>query len=208
MPQFLRRPLALAAYALTAILLCAYAVVMWWVIHPTVPESYRAYYIDQTTTCMNQPVAGTYTLGTVVSFLPDGRDAAKPLKPCGWEGPTGDGTHAVGTSSRLRFAWTESTTGPLSLSVDMIAVKKGGVAMPQAVDVIVNDQKLTTLNVGAEAPAHFDVPVPAGLVTAGRADILFEFPDAVQMGLTDPPTRWRSVKLLAAGLVPATQPGG
>jgi len=197
------RPLSLAAYALTAILLAGYALVMWWVIHPKVPESYRAYYIDQTTTCMNQPVAGTYTLGTVVSFLPDGRDAAKPLKPCGWEGPTGDGTHAVGTSSRLRFSWTEPKTGSLSLSLDLIAVKKGGVAMPQTVDVIVNEQKLATLKVGADAPSHFDVAVPAGLVADGRAEVVFEFPDAVQMGLTDPPTRWRSIKLLAAGLVPA-----
>jgi len=203
MTQPLRQPVALAAYALTAILLGAYALVMWWVIHPDVPESYRAYYIDQTTTCMNQPVAGTYTLGTVVSFLPDGRDAAKPLKPCGWEGPTGDGTHAVGTSSRLRFSWSEPTTGPLSLSLDLIAVKKGGVAMPQTVDVLVNDEKLTTLNVGSDAPSHFDVAVPAGLVTDGTADIVLEFPTAVQMGLTVPPTRWRSIKLLAAGLLPA-----
>ena len=197
------QPPRIGAYALTAILLAAYALVMWWTIHPTVPASYRAYYIDQSTTCMNQPVPGTYTLGTIVSYLPDGGDAAKPTKPCGWEGPTGDGTHAVGTSSRLRFAWSEPAAGPLTLSLDLIAIKKGGVAMPQSVNVVVNDQKLATLNVGSDAPSHFDVAIPAGLVTEGRADIVFEFPTAVQMGLTDPPTRWRSVKLLSAGLLPA-----
>ncbi|RYG96645.1 MAG: hypothetical protein EON57_14805, partial [Alphaproteobacteria bacterium] len=141
MTQPLRQPLALVAYALTALLLAAYALVMWWTIHPNVPDSYRAYYIDQTTTCMNQPVPGTYALGTVVSFLPDGAAAAKPLKPCGWEGPVGDGTHAVGTSSRLRFSWTEPATGPLALSLDLIAIKKDDAPVPQTVDVVVNDQK-------------------------------------------------------------------
>src|SRR5690606_20431741 len=110
----LARPLPkLGAYALTALLLAAYALVLWWALHPTVPDSYRAYYIDQTTTCMDQPVAGTYTLGTVVSFLPDGASAARPMKPCGWEGPAGDGTPAVGTSSRLRFAYAEPAPGAL-----------------------------------------------------------------------------------------------
>ena len=198
------QPLRLVAYALTALLLAAYALVMWWTIHPTVPENYRAYYIDQSTTCMNQPVPGTYGLGTVVSFLPDGADAAKPLKPCGWEGPTGDGTHAVGTSSRLRFSWSEPTTGPLTLSLDMIAVSKAGTVMPQSVDVVVNDQKVATLDVTGTAQ-HFDVKLPADLVTAaqGTVDVILEFRTAVQMGPTDPPTRWRSIKLLAAGLLRA-----
>jgi hypothetical protein len=196
----MNQPLRLGAYVLTAILLVAYAVVLWWVIHPTVPASYRAYYIDQTTTCMNQPVPGTYTLGTLVSFLPDDNDAAKPLKPCGWEGPAGDGTHAVGTSSRLRFNWTEPTTGPLTLSLDMLAITKSGTVMPQTVDVVVNEAKVATLDVTSGAGQHFDVKLPAELVAEGRADVVLEFPDAVQMGQTDPPTRWRSIKLLAAGI--------
>lgn len=203
MTQSLRRPLALAAYALTGVLLGAYALVMWWTIHPNVPENYRAYYIDQTTTCMNQPVPGTYTLGTLVSFLPDGAEAAKPLKPCGWEGPAGDGTHAVGTSSRLRFNWSEPTATPLSLSLDLIAIRKADTPIPQTVDVVVNDRKLATLDVAGPDAQHFDIPLPPDLVTAGRADVILEFPTAVRMGPTDPPTRWRSIKLLAAGVLPA-----
>jgi hypothetical protein len=198
------RSLRIAAYTLTAMLLAAYAVVMWWVIHPTVPASYRAYYIDQTTTCMNQPVPGTYTLGTIVSFLPEGGDAAKPLKPCGWEGPAGDGTHAVGTSARLRFNWTEAATGPLTLSLDLLAITRAGTVVPQTVDVVVNDEKVATLDVISDTGQQFDIPLPMELVGEGRADVVLEFPDAVQMGPTDPPTRWRSIKLLSAGVVPAT----
>jgi len=196
-------PLKLVAYVLTALLLAGYALVLWWALHPNVPDTYRAYYIDQTTTCMNQPVPGTYTLGTIVSYRPDGFDAAKPTKPCGWEGPAGDGTHAVGTSSRLRFVWTEPTSGPLTLSLDMIAVKKAGQPMPQGVEVVVNGELVTTLHVDADVPHHFDVKLPAPLVARGRADVVLQFPTAVQMGPTDPPTRWRSIKLLAAGLLPA-----
>ena len=199
----LARPLKLGAYALTALLLAGYALVLWWAAHPAVPENYRAYYIDQTTTCMNQPVPGTYSIGTIVSFLPEGTDAARPLKPCGWEGPAGDGTHAVGTSSRLRFVWSEPTGDPLNLSLDLIAIRKAGQPMPQRVDVVVNDEHVTTLSVGADTPQHFNVRLPGYLVQPGRAEVLLEFPDAVRMGPTDPPTRWRSIKLLSAGLLPA-----
>lgn len=198
------KSLRLAAYALTALLLSAYALVLWWTIHPTVPENYRAYYIDQTTTCLNQPVPGTYALGTIVSFLPDGRDATKPLKPCGWEGPVGDGTHAVGTSSRLRFSWTEATATPLSLSLELIPIRKADTPIPQTVDVVVNDRKLVTLDVAGPDAQHFDIPLPPDLVGAGTADVILEFPTAVPMGPTDPPTRWRSIKLIAAGVLPTT----
>lgn len=198
------RSLRIAAYALTAMLLAAYAVVMWWVIHPNVPASYHAYYIDQTTTCMNQPVPGTYTLGTIISYLPDGNEAAKPTKPCGWEGPAGDGTHAVGTSARLRFNWTEAATDPLTLSLDLLAITKAGTVMPQTVNVVVNNEKVATLDVTSDTGQHFDIPLPSELVGEGRADVVLEFPDAVQMGPADPATRWRSIKLVAAGVLPAT----
>jgi hypothetical protein len=198
------QPVRLAAYALTAVLLAAYAVVMWWVVHPDVPANYRAYYIDQTTTCLDQPVPGTYTLGTIVSFRPDGADAARLLKACGWEGPTGDGTHAVGTSSRLRFDWAQPASKPLELSLDLVAITHNGELLPQTVDVIVNDLTLASLEVASADPQHFDIPLPAGLVGQGRAEVVLEFPTAVQMGATDPSTRWRSVKLLAAGISPIT----
>jgi hypothetical protein len=198
-------PLKLGAYALTALLLAGYALVLWWAAHPDVPDTYRAYYIDQTTTCMDQPVPGTYRLGTLVSYLPDGLDAARPTKPCGWEGPAGDGTHAVGTSSRLRFVWAEPTTGPLTLSLEMIAVRKDGRPVPQTVRVTVNDTLVDTLHVTADAPQRFAVTLPAEVVraAAGRIDLLLDFPTAVRMGPTDPPTRWRSIKLLSAGLTSA-----
>src|SRR5688572_14035050 len=96
-------------------------------LHPQVPADYHAYYIDQSTTCLNQPVSGDYVLGTEVSFLPDGLEQARSLRVCGWEGPAGDGTHAVGKTSRLRFAVPE-TASPLALELELglVAVKREG----------------------------------------------------------------------------------
>ena len=101
------RTLRLGAYLLVGLVALFELGVFWLMLHPDVPPDYRAYYIDKTTTCLNQPVSGAYTLGTVIPFTPEGRDAAEPVRVCGWEGPTGDGTHAVGTSSRVRFTYSK-----------------------------------------------------------------------------------------------------
>ena len=112
-----------SAYALIAVLALFEVTVLWWALHPQVSEDYRAYYIDHTTTCLNQPVSGTYQLGTPIDFTSAGREAAKPLKVCGWEGPVGDGTHAIGESSRLRFAFTAPATA-LTLTLQAVAIKR------------------------------------------------------------------------------------
>lgn len=85
----------------------------------------------------------------------------------------------------------------------MLAIAKAGTVMPQTVDVVVNDEEVGTLDVTSGTGQHFEVKLPADLVSQGRSDIVLEFPDAVQMGPTDPSTRWRSIKLQAAGLIPA-----
>lgn len=190
------------AYALVAVLALFELAMVWLMLHPDVSPDYRAYYLDKTTTCLNQPVAGTYTLGTIVHFTPDGRDVAKLLKVCGWEGPTGDGTHAVGTSARLRFVYPEPATA-LTLELRMIAVNKAG-SPSQRVEIVLNGDSIDTVTVTPDAPQDFALTVPPGLVTAasGKLDLELRFPDSVQMGPTDPDNRRRSIKLLAAALLP------
>ena len=85
--------------------------IAWLALHPNVPAGYRAYYIDQSTTCLDKPVRGQYVMGSTVSFLPDDQAGARKLRVCGWDGPAGDGTHSVGTSSLLRFGVTGPTDG-------------------------------------------------------------------------------------------------
>jgi hypothetical protein len=186
------------AYLLVALIGAFQLSVLWLVLNPDVSPDYRGYYLAETTTCLNQPVSGLYA-GGMVSFLPPGSADARPLKVCGWEGPAGDGTHAVGTSSRLRFVLGEPPADP-TLRLDLIAVARAGT---QRVDVTVNGLYLDQITVGTEEPARFDIPIPPETAadSGGRYEVTLGFPEAMSMGPTDPDTRWRSVKLLAAGIV-------
>jgi len=197
----LSSPLRLGAYLLVALFGAFELYTLWLVINPDVPEDYRAYYIGHTTTCLNQPVSGRYR-GGIVSFLPDNAAEAKPIRVCGWEGPVNEGNHAVGTSARLRFALDKSVRDPV-LFIEMIAVKKDDLDT-QRVEVLVNGASVGEITVTADAPKTFEVPLGIPSATPGTYDVTFEFPDAIRMGPTDPQTRWRSIKLSAAGIVPAS----
>ena len=97
---------ALALYALAAAIALVEVAILWQALHPNVPDDFRAYYIDRTITCLPQPVTGDYVLGTEIDFRSGGPNT-RELRPCGWDGPAGDGMHAIGTESRLRFAVSE-----------------------------------------------------------------------------------------------------
>nr|WP_295883780.1 hypothetical protein [uncultured Devosia sp.] len=203
------RPVTLIAYGVVALAIAFELVVAWFMLHPQVPADYRAYYIDRTTTCLNQPVSGDYALGTTVSFRSDGLELAKPLRVCGWEGPAGDGTHAVGTSSRLRFAIPAAERGPLFLSLDMVAISREG-HPAQRIGIEANGMELGVANALAGVPLEVDLEIPAETIAAGTGavDVILHFPDAISMSPSDSDTRWRSVKLLSArlGATPRPQP--
>jgi len=201
----LSSPIRLGTYALVALFGVFELGVLWLVAHPDVPPNYRAYYIDHTTTCLDQPVSGAYA-GGVVCFLPGGADQAKPLKVCGWEGPVGDGTHAVGTSARLRFVTGTAFADPV-LTLELIAVAKDGLPS-QRVEVLLNDQLIDVITVSSRDAETFALPIPADVLatSAGRYDLTLRFPEAIKMGATDPQTRWRSIKLLAAGITERADP--
>lgn len=194
-------PLRFGAYLLVALFGAFELYTLWLVANPDVPPDYRAYYLTQTTTCLNQPVSGRYR-GGIVSFLPDNAAEAKPIRVCGWEGPVSEGNHAVGTSARLRFALDKAVRDPV-LAVEMIAVKKDE-SDTQRVEVLVNGETVGEITVTADAPQKFEVPLGMPSAAPGTYEVTFEFPDALQMGPTDPQTRWRSVKLSAAGIVPTS----
>lgn len=195
------RPLGIIAYGVVALAIVFELAVAWLMLHPQVPADYRAYYIDHTTTCLNQPVSGDYSLGTTVSFRSDGVELAKPLRVCGWEGPAGDGTHAVGTSSRLRFAIPATERGPLFLSLELVAVEREGYPA-QGIGIEVNGVELGAANALAGVPLAVDLEIPAEIVAAstGAIDVTLHFPDAIRMSPSDSDTRWRSIKLLSARL--------
>lgn len=195
------RPLRLLAYGVVALAIAFELAVVWLMLHPQVPPDYRAYYIDRTTTCLNQPVSGAYELGTTVSFRSDGLELAKPLRVCGWEGPAGDGTHAVGTSSRLRFALSATETGPLVLTLNLVAVSRDGYPA-QRMLIEANGVELGTANALAGVPLEVDLEVPPEVLAAGAGtlEVTLYFPDAISMSPSDSDTRRRSIKLLSVRL--------
>lgn len=194
--------LRLGAYLLCGIVALFELGVVWLMLHPNVPPDYRAYYIDKTTTCLNQPVSGSYKLGTTVRFTPEDKDAAKLIRVCGLEGPTGDGNHAVGTSARLRFVYAEPATA-LTLQLAMVAIQKAGAIVPQRVEIVANGTLLDTVSLNAPTPQQFALPLVAP--ADGKLELELRFPDAVPMGPTDPDNRLRSIKLISAALLPADQ---
>lgn len=198
------RPLRLVAYGGVALAIAFELAVVWFALHPQVPPDYRAYYIDHSTTCLNQPISGDYRFGTTVSFRSEGGDQAKPLRVCGWEGPAGDGTHAVGTSARLRFALPGQLPDRVHLTLELVAITHDGYPS-QHVMISANGKALTTAIALAGIPLTVDIDVPADVVGVdpGSLDLVLTLPDAIRMAPGDSDTRMRSIKLLSARLGPA-----
>ena len=170
--------------------------VLWQSLHPDVPADYRAYYIDATTTCLNQPVSGAYAQGTLIPFRSGYEKLIAPLRVCGWEGPAGDGLHAVGESARLRLALLGSAHN-VRLRLDMVAVDFAGAA-GQPVEVTVNGTRVGRAEVKTGTPQQFEFAVPdTALGPRKILDIDLAFPHAIRVDPQDSDTRKRSIKLVA-----------
>ncbi|SFV26782.1 hypothetical protein SAMN05216456_0110 [Devosia crocina] len=195
-----RSPLTLAAYALAAALALLELAVLWQALHPHVPAHYRAYYIDRTTTCLPQPVSGDYVLGAELNFR-SGGDNTRENRPCGWDGPAGDGMHSIGETSRLRLAAGGGQN--LTLMLELTGVTLPGPER-QRVIVSANDTHLDEISVIPGETDRFSFDIPAALVgETGFVDIALDYPDAISPGKRVANTYWRSVKLTAASLSPA-----
>ena len=189
-----------ALYALAGIIGLIELVVFWHALNPRVPDIYRAYYIARTTTCLPQPVAGTYELGTVVE-LTTNTPPSRELRPCGWHGPAGDGLHAVGTSAQLYLAPTGLADAPLAFGFTATAVDLPDTGT-QRIVVYANDIPIGTLRLEHNETGHSSFPIPADAVEGREAiRITFNFPDAVRPGPRSTDGQRRSIKLERFALV-------
>ncbi len=183
-------PRFIATYGVVAALALVELVIAWQAIHPHVPDDYRAYYIDHTTTCLPQAMTGAYAMGTTLNFR-SGGDDTKEMLPCGWEGPSGEGMHALGESARLRFAVTDAA-GPMTLTLQMTAVDMDGMA-DQRVMVSANGVPIGTITIARAQSVTVPFAIPAGIATeTGLLDIALDFPDAVR----SPPRRFQHPQAL------------
>lgn len=183
------------AYLLIAVILLFEASVLWLAIHPNVPDDYRAYYIDQSTTCLNQPVPGDYELGVPLDFTTDKVRSTKPNKSCGWQGPAGDGTHAVGESSRLRLVYAQPSSA-LTLRFSAIAIDRPE-HDTQTVKVMANGKPVGEVSVPKTAAQTFTIAIPPDVVAInpGRLELEFSYPDAISVSPGAANTYKRSIKL-------------
>ena len=80
--------------------------------------------------------------------------------------------------------------------------------MPQTIDVLVGEQPIAVIEVGTTAPERFELPIPPNLLAtaAGRLEVTLAFRNPVRMSPSEPDTRLRSIRLLAAGLLPSLHP--
>ena len=185
-------PLRAAAYAGAAALALGELAVLALALSPDVDATYRAYYLDRTTTCLDRNVPGDYTLGTTVSFRPDGADQMTKIRVCGLDGPVDDGTHSVGTSSRLRVAATSAAPLVLRLTMNRAAA---AAATTQHVRVVVDGAPAGEVTVGdADQTAEFALPP---VLADGAAEITLEYPDAVKPTPLTSETRLRAIRLLS-----------
>lgn len=193
-----RHPLTMGAYALAALLAFFELAVLWQALHPNVSDDYRAYYIDRSTTCLPQPVTGEYALGSWIDFR---ETSAREIRPCGWDGPGGDGLHSIGETSRLRFQVGEKQN--LTLAMEMVGVTVPG-AVPQHVEISANDTLLDTVEIQPGQASRFSVEIPADAVgDDGFLNIRFDYPDAITLRQGMSNTMWRSIKLTILALAPA-----
>ena len=201
--QFLPRSLILVLCGIVAV---AEMWVLWLALHPHVDANYRAYYIDQTTTCLDKPTSGSYAIGRTVSFLPDDQAGARKLRVCGWDGPAGDGTHSVGTTSRLRFA-LDGPVSSLILRLEMTAIVAPAHPV-QRVEVAANGVSVGTATIPADTTRLIDFDVPAAAIARDPAhlDVILSFPDAAEMTPHDSITHYRSIKLMSVQLRRPGQP--
>jgi len=185
-----------ALYGLAALVALFELGVTWVSLHPHVPADYRAYYLDQTTTCLNEPVSGAYSNGAELPTVSGYERLVATIRVCGFEGPVGDGLHLVGESGRLRF----KMLGPqhhLRLMLQMVAVDftapKG-----QDIDVVVNGTPVGSAHVSTGTPQRFSFAIPDAVLSVdGLVDVELKAPDAVKVDPTDSNTRKRSIKLSA-----------
>lgn len=178
--------------------------VFFLMMHPQVSADYRAYYLDRTTTCLPEPVTGSYVLGTAISFRGDGAKQAAAIRSCGWFSPYGEGTPSKGEASRLRFD-VPADTGPLELTLTFAPLVKDNIRS-QRVVVSANDVELKTLTADEGLGRAYVIPIPAEVVAQGKKalEIKLDYPDAISFtpGGRGSNTQKRSIMMKAVRLAP------
>ncbi|WP_353645473.1 hypothetical protein [Mesorhizobium sp. WSM2239] len=207
-----RRAAFAGGYVLAALLAGAEIFILGLALNPRVHPDYRAFYIDETTTCLNRDRIGGYRLGETVSFLHLGRQAermkrAAGLKVCGWTGPTGDGTYSLGETSRLRVKIPEIPSG-LTATLEMAPMLRPP-QTAQTVIISVNGVRLHETTLSGDEPQKVSFVIPQAVLAGAEVlDIAFDYPDSIRQTPVASNIYDRAIKLMSFRLDPVTEGAG
>jgi hypothetical protein len=207
-----RRAIFLGGYALAAMLAGAEIVIFGLALNPRVQPDYRAFYLDETTTCLNRDRIGSYGLGETISFLHLGKQAermkrAGSMKVCGWTGPTGDGTYSLGETSRLRVK-IPAIVGDLAATLEMAPMLRPP-QTTQRVVLSVNGARVHEAMLSGDAPQKVSFVIPQTVL--GRSQVLdmaFDYPDSIRQTPVASNIYDRAIKLVSFRLDSATSADG
>lgn len=188
-------------YALATLLAGSEVAILGLALNPQVHPDYRAFYIDETTTCLNRDRIGSYSLGETISFLHLGKQRermkrADSMKVCGWTGPTGDGTHSLGEASRLRVKIPE-IPGDLTATLEMAPMLRPP-QITQRVIISVNGVRVHETTLSGEAPQKVSFVVPQAVLAGAEAlDMAFDYPDSIRQTPVASNIYDRAIKLVS-----------
>ena len=197
-------------YLLAALLAGAEIVILGRALNPQVHPDYRAFYIDETTTCLNRDRIGSYRLGETVSFMHLGKQRermkrADAMKVCGWTGPTGDGTYSLGETSRLRVKIPEEPGGGLTATLEMAPMLRPP-QTTQRVAVSVNGVRVHEATLSCDTPQKVSFVIPQAVFDGtGVLDMAFDYPDSVPQTPVASNIYDRAIKLISFRLDPAAE---
>jgi hypothetical protein len=188
-------------YALAALLAGAEIVILGLALNPRVHPDYRAFYIDETTTCLNRDRIGSYSLGETISFLHLGKQRdmmkrADSMKVCGWTGPTGDGTYSLGETSRLRVKIPE-IQGDLAATLEMAPMLRPP-QTTQRVLISVNGARVHETTLYGDEPRKVSFVIPQAVLAGVEAlNMAFDYPDSIRQTPVASNIYDRAIKLVS-----------
>jgi hypothetical protein len=196
-------------YVLAALLVGAEIFILGLALNPQVHPDYRAFYIDETTTCLNRDRIGSYRLGETISFLHLGKQResmkrADGMKVCGWTGPTGDGTYSLGETSRLRVKIPE-VPGGLTATLEMTPMLRPP-QIAQRVAISANGVRVHEATLSGDVTRKVSFVIPQSVLAGTRVlDMAFDYPDSIRQTPVASNIYDRAIRLLSFRLDPAAE---
>jgi hypothetical protein len=182
--------------------------VLYMVLNPRVSDDYRAYYITRTASCFPRLISGFYPLGEPLSFVPGSHNGydLDTTRWCGFLPPSSTGIRSFGDYGILKLKFPDP--GEDLLLTFTSWVNSGADKPARPVEVLVNGDRVGTLNFTSFARIDGKIIIPASVVAAGKGEmeIRFNVPRTGPPGTNGEPVtlqlRMESLRLVALSEAP------